>query len=121
MRLAGRGGHGLEPSTDNAALAANLKKCEARLTELASGLGDRMSIVAGTLAAPEKELQLAVLTLRLDQMNFVVEAGDSACAQVTFVEATSSEELSRVLVPVQIFRAELAPARDAFADAEKYL
>ena len=57
----------------------------------------------------------------LDQMNFVVEAADAACAEVTFVEATSSEELSRVLVPVQIFRAELAPARDALADAEKYL
>jgi len=62
-----------------------------------------------------------VRRLRLDQMNFVVEAADAACAEITFVEATSSEELSRVLVPVQIFRAELAPARDALADAEKYL
>jgi hypothetical protein len=34
------------------------------------------------------------------------------CAEVTFVEATSSEEL-RALVPVQIFRAELAPVADA--------
>ena len=121
MRLAGRGGHGLAPAADNGALAASLKKCEGRLTELAGGLGDRLTIVAETLAAPEKELQLAVHTLRLDQMNFVVEGDDAACAEVTFVEATSSEELSRVLVPVQIFRAELAPARDAFADAEKYL
>jgi hypothetical protein len=121
MRLAGRDGHGLEPSADSKAFAASLKKCEARLTELAGGLGDRVSIVAETLAAPEKQLRLAVHTLRLDQMNFVVEAADAACAEVTFVEATSSEELSRVLVPVQIFRAELAPARDALADAEKYL
>ena len=121
MRLAGRGGHGLEPAPDNQALTASLKKCEARLTELAGGLGDRVAIVAETLAAPEKQLQLAVHTLRLDQMNFVAEAADAACAEVTFVEATSSEELSRVLVPVQIFRAELAPARDALADAEKYL
>jgi len=121
LRLAGRGGHGIEPSADNQALAASLKKCEARLTELAGGLGDRVAIVADTLAAPEKQLQLAVHTLRLDQMNFVVEAADAACTEVTFVEATSSEELSRVLVPVQIFRAELGPARDALADAEKYL
>ena len=121
MRLAGRGGHGLEPSADDKAFAASLKKCEARLTELAGGLGDRVTIVADTLAAPEKQLQLAVHTLRLDQMNFVVEAADAACAEVTFVEATSSEELSRVLVPVQIFRGELAPARDALADAERYL
>jgi hypothetical protein len=121
MRLAGRGGRGLEPAADDAALAASLKKCEARLTELAGGLGDRVAIVAETLAAPEKQLALAVHTLRLDQMNFVVEAADAACAEVTFVEATSSEELSRVLVPVQIFRGELAPARDALADAEKLL
>ena len=106
---------------DDKAFAASLKKCEARLTELAGGLGDRVTIVADTLAAPEKQLQLAVHTLRLDQMNFVVEAADAACAEVTFVEATSSEELSRVLVPVQIFRGELAPARDALADAERYL
>jgi hypothetical protein len=121
MRLAGRGGHGLEPSADNKALAASLKKCEGRLAELAGGLGSRVAIVAETLAAPEKQLQLAVHTLRLDQMNFVVEAADAACAEVTFVEATSSEELSRVLVPVQIFRAEIPPARDALADAEKLL
>ena len=121
MRLAGRGGHGLQAGADGEALAASLKKCEGRLTELAGGLGDRMTIVAKTLAAPENELQLAVHTLRLDQMNFLVEAHDAACAEVTFVEATSSEELSRVLVPVQIFRAQLPPARDAFADAEKYL
>jgi len=120
MRLAGRAGHGLAPA-DGAALAASLKKCEARLAELAGGLGDRVAIVAETLAAPERELRLAVHTLRLDQMNFVVEAAGAACAEVTFVEATASEELSRVLVPVQIFRAELAPPRDALAGAEKLL
>jgi hypothetical protein len=121
LRLAGREGHGLESGADDAALKASLKKCEARLAELAGGLGDRVSVVAGTLAAPEKELQLAVQTLRLDQMNFVVEAGDAVCAEVTFVEATASEERSRVLVPVQLFRAELAPQRDALADADKLL
>jgi hypothetical protein len=121
IRLAGRGGQGLQAAADSEALVASLKKCEGRLAELAGGLGDRMTIVAKTLAAPENELQLAVHTLRLDQMNFVAEAGEAACAEVTFVEATSSEELSRVLVPVQIFRAELPPARDAFAGAEKYL
>jgi hypothetical protein len=120
MRLAGREGHGLAPA-DGAALAASLKKCEARLTELAGALRDRVSMVAETLAAPEKQLQLAVHTLRLDQMNFVVEAADAACAEVTFVEAVASAELSRVLVPVRIFRAELGPARDALADAEKLL
>jgi hypothetical protein len=121
MRLTGRGGRGLEPAADDKSLAASLKKCEARLTELAGGLGDRVSIVAATLGAPEKELQLAVHSLRLDQMNFVVAAGDAVCAEVTFVEATSSEELSRVLVPVQIFADELGPARDALAGAEKPL
>jgi hypothetical protein len=121
MRLAGREGHGLGSTTDGKALAASLKKCEGRLAELAGGLGDRTTIVAETLAAPEKELQLAVHTLRLDQMNFVVEAGDAVCAEVMFVEATASEEQSRVLVPVQIFRTELAPARDVLADADKLL
>jgi hypothetical protein len=121
MRLAGRGGHGLEPAADGQALAASLKKCEARLTELAGGLNDRVSMVAATLAAPEKELQLAVHTLRLDQMNFVVDEGEAVCAEVTFVEATASEERSRVLVPVQVFRSELAPARDALADGDKLL
>ena len=119
IRLAGRGGR--EPAADAEAIAASLKKCEDRLAELAGDLSDRVAIVAETLAEPEKQLALAVHTLRLDQMNFVVEAAGAACAEVTFVEATSSEELSRVLVPVQIFRAELAPARDALADAEKYL
>jgi hypothetical protein len=121
LRLAGRGGHGLESGADDAALKASLKKCESRLAELAGGLGDRVSIVARTLAAPEKELQLAVHTLRLDQMNFVAEAGDAVSAEVTFVEASASAERSRVLVPVQIFRAELAPRRDALADADKLL
>jgi hypothetical protein len=120
MRLAGRAGHGLA-SADAEALAASLAKCEARLAELAGDLGARAKIVAETLAAPEQELRLAVHTLRLDQMNFVADAADGACAEVTFVEATSSAELSRVLVPVKIHRAELAPARDALADAEKYL
>ena len=120
MRLAGRDGHGLERA-DGEALTVSLKKCEARLTELAGGLGDRAALVAQMLAAPEKELQLAVHSLRLDQMNFVVDSGDAVCAEVTFVEATSSEELSRVLAPVKIFRDELGPARDALADAEKLL
>lgn len=121
LRLAGRGGHGVESGTDDAALKASLKKCESRLAELAGGLSDRVSIVARTLAAPEKELQLAVHTLRLDQMNFIAEAGDTVSAEVTFVEATASAERSRVLVPVQLFRAELAPRRDALADADKLL
>ena len=121
IRLAGRSGQGLEPSADGETLAASLKKCEGRLAELAGDLSDRVTLVAETLAEPEKQLALAVHTLRLDQMNFLVVAADAACAEVTFVEATSSEELSRVLVPVQIFHAELAPARDALADAEKYL
>jgi hypothetical protein len=121
MRLVGRGGRGLEPAADDEALAASLKKCEGRLAELAGNLSDRVSIVATTLGAPEKELQLAVHSLRLDQMNFVAETADAACAEVTFVEATSSEELSRVLVPVQIFADELGPARDALAGAEKLL
>jgi hypothetical protein len=121
LRLAGREGHGLESGADGATLKASLKKCEGRLAELAGGLTDRVSMVAQTLAAPENEVRLAVHTLRLDQMNFVVEAGDEVCAEVTFVEATASEERSRVLVPVQIFRAELAPRRDALADADKLL
>jgi len=121
MRLAGRAGRGLEPAADDKSLAASLKKCEARLAALAGGLGDRVSMVAATLAAPEQELQLAVHTLRLDQMNFVVDAGDAVCAEVTFVEATALAEHSRVLVPVQVFRAELAPPRDALADADKLL
>ena len=104
IRLARRGGQGVEPSADGEALSASLKKCEDRLTELAGDLGDRVAIVAETLAEPEKQLQLAVHTLRLDQMNFVVEAGDAACAEGIFVEATASEELSRVLVPVHLSR-----------------
>jgi hypothetical protein len=121
LRLAGREGHGLESGSDGAALAAGLKKCEARLGELAGGLSDRVSIVAAALGAPEKEVELAVHTLRLDQMNFVAAAGDAVSAEVTFVEATDSDEHSRVLVPVQVFRAELAPPRDALADADKLL
>jgi len=121
LRLAGREGHGLESGADGAALEASLKKCETRLAALAGSLADRVSIVAQALAAPEKELALAVHRLRLDQMNFVAEAGDAVCAEVTFVEATASAEHSRVLVPVQVFRAGLAPPRDALADADKLL
>lgn len=121
LRLAGRGGHGLEPRADGEALAASLKKVEARLAELAGGLSDRIGLVAETLAAPEKQVALAVHTLRLDQMNFVAAASEVACAEITFVEATTAEDLSRVLVPVEIFRAEIAPPRDGLADAEKYL
>ena len=121
MRLAGRGGHGLAPVADGEALAASLKKCEGRLAELAGSLNDRVSMVAETLAAPENELQLAVHTLRLDQMNFVVDEGEAVCAEVTFVEATASEERSRVLVPAQVFSTELAPVRDSLADGERLL
>ena len=64
IRLAGRGGHGLEPSADSEAFAASLKKCEGRLAELAGGLGGRVAIGRGDVrrageAAPARGAHLA--------------------------------------------------------------
>jgi hypothetical protein len=124
LRLAGSGAKGAEPAAGEADLKARLAANEARLREARAALGsldDRVALVAEMLAAPEKELEVAVHTLRLDQMNFVVDAGAEAAA-VTFVEATAAGgETSRVLVPVRVFRSELGPKGAVLADAERYL
>jgi hypothetical protein len=124
LRLAGAGAKGVAAAAGEGELAAKLAANEARLREAHAALGsldDRVAILAEMCAAPEKEVAVAVHTLRLDQMNFVADAGSDAAA-VTFVEATSAGgETSRVLVPVRVFRSELAPKGAALADAERYL
>jgi hypothetical protein len=123
LRLAGSGAKGAKPAGAQD-LEAKLAANEARLREARAALGsldDRVALVAEMLAAPEKEVAVAVHTLRLDQMNFVVDTGAEA-ATVTFVEATAAGgETSRVLVPVRVFRSELAPKGAALAEAERYL
>jgi hypothetical protein len=124
LRLAGAAAKGVAATAGQGELAAKLATNEARLREAQAALGsldDRVAILAGMCAAPEKEVAVAVHTLRLDQMNFVADAGADAAA-VTFVEATSAGgEGSRVLMPVRVFRSELAPKGAALADAERYL
>jgi hypothetical protein len=124
FRLAGSGAKGIEPAVGEADLEAKLAANEARLRETQAALGsldDRLALAAETVGAPEKEFAIAVHTLRLDQMNFVADAGADAAA-VTFVEATAAGgETSRVFVPVRVFRSELAPQGATLADAERYL
>jgi hypothetical protein len=123
LRLAGSGAKGAKPAGAQD-LEAKLAANEARLREAQAALAsldDRIALLAEKLAAPETEVAVAVHTLRLDQMNFVVDDGSEA-ATVTFVEATAAGgETSRVLVPVRVFRSELAPQRDVLADADRYL
>ena len=105
------------------ALAAKLAENEAALATLAStGLMTRfLDIVRDVLVNPQAHLRLEPRTIALDAMNYRVADEAAATVVLQLREMMLPERPPFAVMLARFPRAELLPAEDALAQAEKYL
>jgi hypothetical protein len=106
-----------------AALAAKLAENEAALAALAStGLMTRfLDIIRDVLVNPGAHLRLEPRTIALDAMNYRVADEAAATVVLQLRELMLPERPPFAVMLARFPRAELLPAEDALAQAERYL
>jgi hypothetical protein len=110
-------------SAGGVALAAKLKENEAALAAFAStGLMTRfLDIVRDVLVNPGAHLRLEPRAIALDAMNYRVADEAAATVVLQLRELMLPERPPFAVMLARFPRAELLPAEDALAQAEKYL
>lgn len=104
-----------------AALADNRRELEATQSSVAT-LDKMLELVKDVLNHPERSLQVRPTTLRLNQLNVVVEAGSAeSCNEISLLEAEFADRPRRVAILGTFPRAELLPKEDWTREAQRYL